>query len=247
MKNIFRFAALLWTALFFPAVAVAQSSLFDQEPVPFTSLSNAELLCQSEAISGGSLYICALKAAGQYGPVLGMAQSFVPAAAGGMVRQLKLTDAKSDLGVPMTAAPGTPSGTVGVTRTAGSKLTLTGETTSGAAAVTDKALFEFDLPDSYVAGANIAVTVNCAAAGTDITAASTTMTAAAYTEINGVEAALGVTAAQQIPTTPTNLTFTITGTGLTPGAHVALDLIMLVTTTTGGAATGVINSVAYQG
>ncbi len=165
---------------------------------------------------------------------------------GGLTRYLALTNAKSDLGVPMTAAAGTPSGPVGVSRTAGTSLTLIGEATSGAAAKTDTALFEFNLPDSYVAGANIAVTVNCNTTGSTITAASTTMTVAAYTEIAGAEAALTVSAAQQIPETAGNLVFTVTGTGLTPGAHVAVELTVLVTTSA-GAAHGIINSVSYGG
>jgi hypothetical protein len=145
----------------------------------------------------------------------------------------------------MTAAPGTPSGTVGITRVAGTSMALTGEATSSSAK-TDKALFEFNLPTTYQAGANIPVTVNCVATGGTITAASTTMTAAAYTEVNGVETALTVSAAQQIPATAGNLVFTITGTGLTPGAHVAIELTMLVTTSA-GAGTGTINAVSYQG
>jgi hypothetical protein len=145
----------------------------------------------------------------------------------------------------MTATPGTPAGTVGVTRVAGTSLVLTGEATS-ASAKTDKALWEINLPDSYKPGANISVAVNCLASGGTITAASTTMTVAAYTETNGVETALAVTAAQQIPSTATNLTFTITGTGLVPGQHLALEAVMLVTTSA-GAGTGQINGVSYGG
>jgi hypothetical protein len=70
------------------------------------------------------------------------------------------------------------------------------------------------------------------------------MTVAAYTEVNGVETAIsGITAAQQIPATAGNLTFTIPGTGLVPGSHVAVELVMLVTSAS-GAVTGSINSVA---
>lgn len=229
--------------LLLPAVAFAQSAVFDQPNPPFTT-GNTELLMQSYAVSGGTLYVSALKKAGSGDPV-GLAQSFVPVGSGGLARYLKLTDAKSDLGVPMTAAAGTPSGTVGVSRTAGTSMALVGEATSSSAK-TDKALFEFNLPDTYVAGANISVTVNCAATGGTITAASTTLTVAAYTETNGAEAALTVSAAQQIPATAGNLVFTITGTNLTPGQHVALELVMLVTTSA-GAGTGTIYSVAYQG
>ena len=229
-----------------PSLVFAQSAVFDQVPPTFSSTTNSELLMQSYAVSGGTLYISALKQGGVGGAPVGVAQTFVPVASGGLLRYLALTNAKSDLGVPMTAAAGTPSGTVGISRTAGTSMVLVGEATSGAQAKTDKALFEFDVADTYVAGANIPVTVNCNYSGTVVTAASTTMTVAAYTEVNGVETALTVSAAQQIPATAGNLVFTITGTPLTPGAHVTVELVMLVTSAS-GAVTGQINSVAYQG
>ena len=225
-------------------VSYAQTTLFDQSPSPMTSTGASELVSQYYAVSGGTLYITAFRPPGQT-PIWSLAQSFVPVAAGGLTRYMRLTDAKSDLGVPMTAAAGTPSGTVGVSRSAGTSLTLVGEATSGADNKTDKALFEFSLPDSYKAGSDISLVVNCNTTGTVITAASTTMTVAFYTESNdGAETAGTVSAAQQIPATAGDLTFTITGTGLVPGQHVAVELTMLVTTAS-GAAHGIINSVRY--
>ncbi len=244
-----RLSALALAAALASGVAEAQTVVLDQNPAPApTQCLNPELMTQSVAVTGGLLYVTTLSKGGHPGPCEPVAVNsvFAPSSVGGLTRYLALTNAKSDLGVPMTAAAGTPSGTVGVSRTAGTSLTLIGEATSGAAAKTDTALFEFNLPDSYVAGANIAVTVNCNTTGSTITAASTTMTVAAYTEIAGAEAALTVSAAQQIPATAGNLVFTVTGTGLTPGAHVAVELTMLVTTSA-GAAHGIINSVSYGG
>lgn len=241
--------ALVVAAAMFATAALAQTVVLDQQPAPSpTQNTISELMTQSIAVSGGTLYVSTLAQSrqnGGNGQPQAVSSAFVPTGAGGgLVRYLALTNAKSDLGVPMTAAAGTPAGTVGVTRTAGSVLVLTGEATSGAAAKTDKALFELDLADTYVAGASIAVTVNCNYSGTVVTAASTTMTVAAYTEVNGVETAIsGITAAQQIPATAGNLTFTIPGTGLVPGSHVTVELVMLVTSAS-GAVTGQINSVA---
>ena len=84
--------------------------------------------------------------------------------------------APSGLEVPMTATAGTPTGTVGVKRTAGTSLTLDGETASSGAA-TDKAIWEFNLPTTYIAGANIPIVVNAnyTGAGTP-TAGTTTIT-----------------------------------------------------------------------
>jgi hypothetical protein len=137
------------------------------------------------------------------------------------------------------------SGTVGVARTAGASLQLVGEATS-ASGVTDKALWELDLPDTYVAGASIPVTVNAVVTGSGtLTTAATTMTMAVYTEINGVESALTVTGAVQFGKTASNLGFTITGTGLVPGSHLVIELTMLVTTSL-LSCTGYVNSVGYQ-
>lgn len=225
-----------------PAFATVVS---DQTPVPLTSAGSSELFTQSQAVTGGTLYTTVLRENGAQGQPVGVSQTFVGAAASGAVRYLALTDGKSDASVPMTAAAGTPTGTVGVSRTAGTSLALTGETTSSSAK-TDKVLWEFNLPDSYVAGANIPVVVNCVATGGTITAGSTTMTVAAYSEVNGVETALTVSAAQQIPAVKTDLTFTVTGTPLVAGERIVLELTMLVTTSA-GSGTGTINRVSIQG
>ena len=167
------------------------------------------------------------------------------AVTGPQTRYLPLTDAKADTGIPLTAAAGTPAGAVGIARTAGTSLQLVGEATS-ASAKTDVALWEFDLPATYVAGANIPVIVNVIVTGTGtLTAASTTITVAAYTEAAGVETALTVSAAQEFDKTGEILTFTITGTGLVPYQHIAIEITMLVTSAS-GANTGTINSVAFK-
>lgn len=157
---------------------------------------------------------------------------------------LPLTSAKSDAGVGLTATA--TGGAMGVARTAGTSLTLVGEATSSSAK-TDKAMFEFTLADTYVAGANIPILVNCNYTGSGtVTAASTTMTVNAYSEVNGVETALTVSAAQQFTGTAADLTFTLTGTGLNPGERMVIELVMLVTTSA-GALTGQVNKCAYSG
>lgn len=123
---------------------------------------------------------------------------------------------------------------------------VVGETTS-ASAVTDTGIWELVLPDTYVVGNNVPVTINASVTGAGtLTAASTTIKLDAYTEINGVETPLTVSATQQIVAAGSNLVFTITGTGLTPGAHILLEVTMTVTSAS-GSNTGHINSVAIQG
>ncbi len=246
-KNAKRAALAVLFVVAVPTFAFAQATVTDQVPVPLGQTGASELLTQSQAVTGGTLYTTVVKAAGQQGTVQGVASQFVPTTiGGGYVRYLELTNGKSDLGVPMTAAAGTPAGTPAITRVAGTSMVLTGEATSGAAAKTDKVIFEFNLPTTYVAGTNVPIIVNCNTSGSVITAGSTTMTPTLYTETNGVEAAVTTSAAQQIPATATNLTFSVTGTSLVPGQHVLIELVMLVTTAS-GAGTGLINSVAFQG
>lgn len=163
-------------------------------------------------------------------------------AASGGAHRLQLTDALTDAGIGVGATA--TAGAVGISRTAGTSMTLVGEVTSSNAK-TDKVVFAIALPSTYVSGASFPVAVNCLAAGTGtLTAVSTTMTLAAYSELNGVETALSVSAAQQIPTTATTLTFTVTGTGLSSSVQILLEFVMLITTAS-GANTGTINAVSY--
>lgn len=259
-NNRLRLLALLpMFALFAIAAAIssaeAQSTALDQIPVPIPGSGNtiagqSEFLLQSFTVPGGAIYYGLYKQPGVDGGarIVPGSMAFVPGGSGSAINRFQaLTDGHSDLGVPLTAAAGTPAGTVGVARTAGTSLTLVGEATSGAQAKTDKVIFETNLASTYIAAANIPVVVNCNYTGTVVTAGSTTMTVAAYSEIAGVETALTVSAAQQIPATATNLTFTITGasSGLVPGSHIVVELVMLVTSAS-GAVTGQINSVALN-
>jgi hypothetical protein len=209
-----------------------------------------ELNIASRAVNGGTVYIASVRS-GNSDPV-GISSVFVPANAVAPVRQLELSAAMSDLGVPMTAAAGTPSGTVGISRSSGTSLVLVGEATSSSAK-TDKALWEFVLPTTYVAGAAITFNIDCNYTGTGtVTAASTTILGALYTESNtGVEAAVTVTqTATQFSATATQYPFAVTAAnavaaGLAPGMRVCFEATMLVTTSA-GAATGQINSVTYN-
>lgn len=231
----------IMTAMLFAAPAFAILQPMTDYAVRSPNGSNQEIV-STVAVPGGTLYTTATM---NNGVIIGSpSTAFVPVGAAGVRRYMMLTDVKSAAGVPVTATAG--AGVPAISRTDATSLYIAGETTS-ASAVTDTALFELNLPDTYVAGSNIPVVVNASVAGAGtLTAVSTTMTLSAYTEINGVETALTVSAAQQIVAAGSDLTFTVTGTGLTPGAHIMMKLVMLVTSSA-GSNTGHINSVSIQG
>ena len=229
-----------------PCTALAQTTVVDDLNPPFTSTGQPELLLRSYSVPGGTVNCSIVRPPGvqSAGSLNAGGCAFVPGGGGGYVRYLALVEAKADTGVPLTATA--TGGAVGVKRTAGTSLTLDGETASSGAA-TDKAMWELNLPNTYIAGANIPVIVNAnyTGAGTP-TAGTTTITVAAYTEVNGVETALTVSAAQQFTGVAANYTFTITGaaSGLVVGSHIVIEVTMLVTN---AASTNVghINSVSY--
>ena len=201
-----------------------------------------ECVISSEPVTGGTLYVTALRQGGD-APVA-IATSFVPTAvAGGTLRYLSATQAKADTGATLTATA--TGGAMGIARTAGTSLALLSEATSSSAK-TDKALWQVNLPDSYQAGANIPVLVNNIILGTGtLTGASCTLSVAGYTEVAGVETALTVSAAQTITAVQGTNTFSVTGTGLVPGQPLALELTGLVTSSS-GANTIEIASIAFQ-
>lgn len=223
---------------------MSSSNVFDQLSLPATSVSGeSELVLQSYAVSGGTIYFSLFRPPGENPSAPWQQDSvFVPGNAGGLTRYLALTSGKADTGAGLTATA--TGGAMGISRTAGTSLVLVGEATSSSAK-TDKAVFEFNLPDSYVAGSNIVFSVNASVTGSGtLTGASTTMTPTLYTEVNGTETALTISAAQQIVAAGSTLAFTVTGTGLVPGSHVTLELVMLITSAS-GANTGQVNAVSY--
>lgn len=202
----------------------------------------------TRAVTGGTLYITVLRGEGASDPVA-VSTNFVPAAVTPANRQLHLTDASGDNGVILSATPG--SGSMGILRTAGTSLVLGTETTT-ANAKTDKAMWEFHLPDTYIAGSAIQFSVNAnyAGAGT-ITAASTSINAAVYTEsAAGVEAAVTMTGgAQTLTGTAATYSWVLTAASATASSLVAGSRLVfettMVITSSGSNNTGQIGSVSY--
>lgn len=234
-----------------PALAAAVS-VNDQLNVPIGSSNpsnttqQSEALIQSVAVTGGNLYYTCYQQGGPTPQWGCSAPTFVPSTVGGgYTRFLALSDARLDSGIISTSATGS-STSYGVARTAGTSYALLGAATSSSA-VTTKAMWETNVASTYVSGAVIPIVINTNYTGSGtLTAASTTINIAVYTEVGGVETAItGVlpASAQQISATPTNYTFSIPASaGLVVGQHIVVEATMVITTAS-GANTGQINSV----
>jgi hypothetical protein len=178
-----------------------------------------------------------------FNPLVAAGQSDV-VNGGTSTRRIPLTDAKSDLGVPLTVTA--VSGAMGITRVAGSSLQLVGEVASAGSNTTDKAFFEIVLPDTYVAGANISAIVDVSVLGSGTVNATATMVSlAAYTYSNGVETAVSVTpTSQQVSGTAVDYTFVINGGSIVSESRMGLETT-LVMHPSSGVITGTINKVEY--
>ena len=157
------------------------------------------------------------------------------------LRQLPLTGAKSDAGVPLTATAA--AGALGVARTAGSSLQLVGEVTT-ASSKTDKALWELNVVTNGGTVTAIPVVVNAQYGGTGtVTGSSTVLALSAYSEAAGVETALTVSGgSQQLTSANQALSWSIAGSGIADGGHIVVEAVATVVTTSGNAS-AVINSI----
>ncbi len=102
--------------------------------------------------------------------------------------------------------------------------------------ITDNAVWEINLPPTYIAGSNITVSVWCNYTLGSGTAPTHTLGTSVYLVANPggtLSANLVTTAAQVMSTTAGNLTFTINGATLVPGARVLLQLQAIIQETAG--------------
>lgn len=156
-------------------------------------------------------------------------------------RHLRLLDAFSQDGAPMAAAAA--AGDFGLTCTPGTALYLVGEAANNNTK-TDKALFEFLVPQEYVAGEDLVVTVNCDLDGAG-TSGTKTIDCEAWVQANAGTGTtdLCATAAQTFSATAADYAFTLTGTTVLPGDRLLIQLTMVLQETAATAINGRINSV----
>lgn len=142
-----------------------------------------------------------------------------------LVLRLPLLDAFCQDGAPIAAAAA--AGDFGVSITPGTSFYLVGESTLNNTK-TDKALWEVVLPASYVAGADIDVTVNAGWSGTGTVGTKTVDVNAYAQSLSGTQGAdLCETAAQTLGLVGvySDFTFTLDGAALAPG-----DTVLVIVT-----------------
>lgn len=148
--------------------------------------------------------------------------------------QIPLLSARNTNGSVLAAAAS--SGEFGCSITLGTSEQLVGEAAESNTK-TDDALFEFRIPDNYVAGTNLTATVNAQVAGSG-TPGTKTVQIKAYAKANAgtLGANLGPGTATAITTAAADYPFTITGTNLVAGEILVLELESVLQET-GGSAT----------
>lgn len=155
---------------------------------------------------------------------------------------ISILSVKNNDGTTLSASAS--SGKFGISSTPGTSEFLVTEA-ANSSTVTDVCQFEVVLPPTYIAGTNITVTVNGNYVLGGGTIGTHTLALAAYlTSTAGTQGAnLIGTAAQTVPSSAGNMTFTITGATLSPGSRLMTTQTMVIQDTGGSNITGQINSV----
>lgn len=147
-------------------------------------------------------------------------------------------------GAPLAAAAA--AGDFGVTCTPGTVLELISEAATSETK-TDKALWEITLPQGYVAGEDITITLDCQVNGAGTSDDSTIDLSAYLCAVDGTGTDdLVSTAAQIIATGAAEYAFVIDGATLSPGDRLLVVATMAVIESAASAITGVISSVVLS-
>lgn len=181
-------------------------------------------------------------------PVLGATGTIMAAAtapsSNGLIgaTRLPLIHGKNSDGTTLSASAS--SGKFGITLTAGTSEKLTTEA-ANSNTKTDVVVWEMVLPAGYIAGTDITVTANCNYTLGAGTVGTHTLAMAAYlcADAGTQGSTIIATAAQTVPAAAGEVTFTITGTTLTPGARLMLAGTLVIQDTGGSNITATINSV----
>lgn len=161
----------------------------------------------------------------------------------GRVERLPLMLGRTGTGLTMTASAG--AGVFGISNTTATSRQLSGEAANNNTK-TDKVLWEYQVPSSYVAGQNLTITVNSNLTLNSGTNGASTILANAYllADAGTSGATLVATAAASPTTTKTDYAFVVTGTTVTPGATLLIEVIgVTIESAAGGGIVQTLNSV----
>lgn len=165
-------------------------------------------------------------------------------AANGMTGAMRmpLIHAKNSDGTTLAASAA--AGKFGLALTVGTSEVLLSEA-ANSNTKTDIAVWEFVLPPTYIAASNLTVTANTNYTLGSGTVGTHTLAMAAYlcADAGTQGSTLIATAAQTVPAAAGEVTFTITGTSLSPGSRVMLAATLVIQDTGGSNITAQINSV----
>ncbi len=195
-------------------------------------------------VDDGSCTPGAVPAYNSSGAILQSAPSRPSSGLGGTVSRLQLLHGRNDNGTVLDATGA--SGTFNVANTTGTSLLLS---TEGAKnnTKTDLVIFDWVVPQFYKAGDNLAVTVNAKAVANGGTLGTKTVLAKAYklADAGTSGADLIAASASALTTNAADYAFTITGTSLSPGDRVVIQLTAVCqeTANAGSNSTVQINSV----
>lgn len=147
--------------------------------------------------------------------------------------QLSLYEARTSAGIPLAAAAA--AGVFGLTHVSGTQTVLTGEAAQGNTKTDTAALF-VQVPNGYIAGQPLTVTVNAKLSGTGTAGTKTIGVQAYVVGNNGQHVTLTVApASDPVTTTATDYAFAVSGAALAPNAQLAL-LLTSTLQETGGTA-----------
>lgn len=202
-----------------------------------------EMTTYTEPVSGGLLYITALR--GSQG-IVGIASTFVPQHAAPAASLVSVFAACNDDGSPV-ATGGLVSANASqftLNSIPGTATTLDGHSVKNAIQV-DTATWSFQLPGDYTAGTDLTATVNANYTGAGAAGACTVALAAYRVGVSGGHSGTMVaTAPQAIAAAAAGVVFTIVGATLSPGDGVLLRAVMTIAETANvNTLTGHINSV----
>lgn len=160
---------------------------------------------------------------------------------GSLVQYLGLLNFKNSDGSTIAAAAS--SGKFGIAITLGTSFALASESANNNTK-TDVALIEYVIPDTYIAGTNLTVTVNASITGSGTLTTKTAEIKAYKTAADGTQGSnISATGATAMTAAGADIAYTITGTTLSPGDKVVLSLTVILTETASSGMVANINSI----